>query len=105
MHAGTPTSLTPDPNPISPIQEPTPPTTPPPSFTHPCLPAPLPPPTPLLHPGKGRGLVAQVDIQPAETVLVLEPVGLVLRAPAGRELRPDHLLNALAQGPMVPADR
>lgn len=49
--------------------------------------------------------MAQVDIQPAETVLVLEPVGLVLRAPAGRELRPDHLLNALAQGPMVPADR
>lgn len=58
-------------------------------------------------PGRGRGLVAEVEIPIAETLLVCEPVGAgapggpqgvgVLLAAEGRELLPEHLVHALQQ--------
>jgi hypothetical protein len=47
----------------------------------------------VLHAGRGRGVVAKDHVAPGSLLFVSEPVGPVLKAPAGQQLGPVHLLQ------------
>eukprot|EP00775_Hariotina_reticulata_P007203 gene7203-7417_t len=58
-------------------------------------------------PGRGRGVVAKDNIAPGNLLFVSEPVGPVLKAPAGLQLAHPHLLQhwQSVKGGLTPVDR